>query len=300
MSGKTQGVAEAPGSGAGRPAGPNLTVIRPRRGWGLPDLREVWRYRELMWFFAWRDVKARYKQRVLGVLWAVIVPLVSMVVFTLVFGRFAGQQKELGDIPYPVFAYAGLLPWLLFSASALRSSNSVVASSHVITKVYFPRVLTPLSSVGVSLVDFGISLCILLALMVFYGVRITPALLMIVPLTVLVLCAALGIGLLAGALNVAYRDVGQAVAFLVQTLFFLTPVAYVPRLVEGEGYRWLLLLNPMAGIIGGYRCAILRAMEGFGSFDWPALGVAAAGAVLLLVVGTLCFHRLERYFADVI
>jgi len=300
MSGKAQDVAEAQGVGAGRPAGPNLTVIRPRRGWGLPDLPELWRFRELMWFFAWRDVKARYKQRVLGVLWAVIVPLMSMVVFTLVFGRFVGQQKELGDIPYPVFAYAGLLPWLLFSASALRSSNSVVANSHVITKVYFPRVLTPLSSVGVSLVDFGISFCILLALMVFYGVRITPAVLMVVPLTVLALCAALGIGLLASALNVAYRDVGRAVGFLVQTLFFLTPVAYVPRLVEEGGWTGILLLNPMAGIIGGYRSAILRAMEGFGAFDWPALAASAAVAVLLLLVGALCFHRLERYFADVI
>jgi lipopolysaccharide transport system permease protein len=273
------------------PAAP-LVVIEPNKAWSAVDLSDLWAFRELLYFLTWRDVKVRYKQTELGVAWAIIQPLLTMVIFTLFFGRLAGVPSD--DIPYPVFAYSGLLAWTFFANAITNSGNSLVGNANLITKVYFPRMLIPGAAVAAGLVDFAIAFLILVALMVYYSVGVTWSILMFPLLVVLTTLLALGTGMWLSALNVKYRDVRFALPFLVQLWMFLSPVIY-PASFLPEKYRWVLWINPMAGIIEGYRSAL------FGRpFDWIALAVSAAITMFLLVYSSYSFRRMEKSFADIV
>ena len=256
------------------------------------ELGELWRYRELLYFLTLRDVKIRYKQTVLGLLWAFVQPFVKMVVFSLVFGGLA--KMETGGYPYPIFLYAGLLPWQYFSEALSRASQSLVGSSTIITKVYFPRLIVPLASVGGCLMDFLISFVILLGLMLYYPVPPTWRLLLVIPLSLTTTIAGLGVGTLVSALNVTYRDFRYMMPFIIQTWMFLTPVVYPPKLIPSQ-YRWLLWLDPMTGPVEGFRSAVLGQ-----PLDWTVQGVSLASGLVLLVLGLLYFRRVERKFADII
>ena len=266
--------------------------IERSRGWELPNLRDLWHYRELMSFLCWRDIKVRYKQTVLGILWAFVQPFTKLVVFSIIFGHLARVGSE--GFPYPIFVYAGLLPWEYFAASLNRTSQSVVGNSNLISKVYFPRLIIPIAATGSGLVDFAISFLVLVGLMFYYGIAPGVQVLMVVPLLLLTLLAALGVGTFLSALNVAYRDFSYVVPFLIQTWMFLTPVIY-PVTIFPDRWRWLIGLNPMTGLVGAWRAAILG-----GAFDWASLGVSVAITAAAFVVGALYFRRLERYFADII
>lgn len=271
-------------------------LIRPTRGLASLGLRAVWEYRELLFFLVWRDVKVRYKQTALGVLWVILQPLVSMAIFTVLFGVLL--KVPSGDAPYPVFAFAGLLPWNYFSQSLTRASTSLVNSSHLITKIYFPRLVIPLSGVFSGLVDFAISFAVLLILMLLYGVTPTVRMLLLPALLLLALVTALGFGLWLSALNVKYRDVGYLLPFLIQIWMYLTPVVYGSALIP-ERYRFLLSLNPMTGVVEGFRWALLGGdLESYLSAPLLALSVGIALAVL--VSGAVFFRTTERSFADVI
>jgi lipopolysaccharide transport system permease protein len=267
-------------------------TIRPRGRWEGPDFAELWANRELLAFLTWRDIKVRYQQTVLGAAWAIIQPLFTMLIFTLFFGRLAKLPSD--GIPYPIFAYAGLLPWTFFSNAVTNTGNSLIGSSQLISKVYFPRMLIPGAAVGAGIVDFLIAFSILGVLMVVYRISPTWNLLMLPILTLLTALLALGVGLWMSALNVKYRDVRYALPFLVQLWMFATPIIYPSSMVP-ERWRWVLQLNPLTGIIEGFRDAL------FGrAFDWRALGVAAAVTAVILVFSTFSFRRMEREFADVI
>lgn len=267
-------------------------IIEPRKGWLGINFREIWEHRELLYFLTWRDVKVRYKQTVLGFLWAFIQPFLKMVVFSLIFGRLAKMDSE--GFPYPIFLYAGLLPWQFFSASLTRSGGSVVGSANLITKVYFPRLIIPLSSVGACLVDFAISFSILVGLMFYYGVVPTVATLAVIPLVFLTILTALGIGTLLSALTVAYRDFRYVVVFMLQIWMYLTPVIYPVKMIP-ENWRWLISLNPMSGIVDAYRSAILGK-----PFDWHNLGISLAVATVAFFIGIMYFRRIEARFADIV
>jgi lipopolysaccharide transport system permease protein len=267
--------------------------IRPPKGWASLGLRELWEYRELLYFLTWRDVKVRYKQTALGAAWAIIQPFLMMIVFSLFFGKLGGIPSD--GLPYPIFVYCALLPWQLFAHALSESSNSLVANERLITKVYFPRLVVPISAVLGGLVDFVIAFVILLGMMAYFGVAPT---LMIVTLPLFLLLAvttALGVGLWLSALNVQYRDVRYTIGFLTQFWLFATPVAYPSSLVP-ERWRWLYGLNPMAGVVEGFRWALLGKSEPPGS-----LLIASILAVLLIFVGGLYyFRRMEQTFADVV
>jgi lipopolysaccharide transport system permease protein len=267
-------------------------VIEPRRGWLAINWGEIWRYRELLYFLAWRDVTVRYKQTVLGILWAFIQPFFKLVVFSVIFGGLAKIDSE--GFPYPIFVYAGLLPWQFFSESLGRSSSSVAGSANLITKVYFPRLIVPLSSAGACLVDFAISFAILFGLMLWYGVPITLSTLAIVPLVVLTILAALGAGILLSAFNAAYRDFQYLIPFGIQIWFFLTPVVYPVRAIP-QKWQWLIALNPMTGIVDAYRSAILGK-----PFEWGNLAISTVVALIVFVAGLFYFRRMESSFADVV
>ena len=230
------------------------TTIRPGRGWVSLNLRELWAYHELLYFFVWRDLKVRYKQTAFGALWAVIQPFLLMVVFSLFLGRINGISPE--GVPYPLFAFAGLVPWTLFSQSLIGSSDSLVGASNLIQKVYFPRLLLPVAAIGSYLLDFAIAMLVLGLLMVYFGVLPTLDVLWVIPLTVLALATSLAVGIWLSAVNVRYRDVRYAVPFLVQLWLFASPIAYSAELVPSE-WLWLYQLNPMAGVIEGFRWALL-------------------------------------------
>jgi lipopolysaccharide transport system permease protein len=269
-----------------------VVSIRPPVRWSALNLRDLWAYRELQYFLIWRDVKVRYKQTVLGVAWAIIQPLLTMVIFTLFFGKLAGVPSD--NVPYPIFAYAGLLPWTFVSGAVTSSGNSLVGSSNLISKVYFPRMIIPMSAVGAALVDFGIGFVLLAALMVYYGVALTWSVLMLPALMVLTATIALGVGMLLSALNVKYRDVRHALPFVVQLWMFVTPIIY-PSSIVPERWRWLLALNPLTGVIEGYRAAL------FGrSFNWTGLAISSGVALALLVCSAYTFKRMEKTFADII
>jgi lipopolysaccharide transport system permease protein len=271
----------------------DLLIIQPTRGWRHINLREIWRYRELLYFFTWRDIKVRYKQTVIGVLWAVIQPFLTMVVFSVFFGRLAKIPSE--GIPYPVFVYTGLLPWTYFSQSLSRSSESIVSSANLIRKVYFPRLVTPISASLSALVDFFISFAILLALMVYYKFLPTTGVFLFPVLVLLTFLCSTGIGFWLSALNVMYRDIRYAVPFVVNLGMFLTPVIY-PVSIIPERYSWILYLNPMAGIIESFRATIL----GYKSI--PVFGLIFSVGITLLcfVSGVFYFRRMEKTFADVV
>jgi lipopolysaccharide transport system permease protein len=270
----------------------HLTVIRPTRGWRSLDLKELWAYRELLWVLTLRDVKVRYKQTALGVGWAVIQPVMMMVVFSIFFGHLARLPSD--GLPYPIFAYAALLPWTFFSNSLSGSSNSILGSSSLISKVYFPRLIIPLASVGSWIIDFLIASLILLAMMLWYGVGWSWNLLAVPPLVLAVTLAALGAGTLLSALTVAYRDFRHVVPFMLQLWMFATPVVYPASMVP-EQWRWALDINPMAGFVDGFRSAFLGR-----PFDGAALAISSSVAVVMFFIGIAYFEKVERRFADII
>jgi lipopolysaccharide transport system permease protein len=271
----------------------SITWIKPSSGWLSLNLRELWVYRELLYFLTWRDVKVKYKQTVIGAAWAIVQPFLTMVVFTLVFKKIADLPSD--GIPYPVFAYTALLPWNLFSGALTRSSTSVVGQSNLITKVYFPRLMVPLSATIAGIVDFGIAFVILIGMIMWFGIVPTWAVLTLPLLVLLALCAATAVGLWLAALNVKYRDVGHAMPFVVQLWMFASPIAYPVSMVP-EKWRLLYSLNPMTGVIEGFRWALLG-KEGL-EFSAIILSVIAVGT--LLFGGIVYFKRVERVFADIV
>jgi lipopolysaccharide transport system permease protein len=271
-----------------------IVIIEASKSWVSLQLRDLWNYRELLYFLTWRDVKVRYKQTALGVAWAIIQPLFTMLIFTLFFGKLAGIEAQTGGIPYPIFAYAGLLPWMFFSNALTTSGNSLVGSAHLITKVYFPRMMIPGSAVAAGLIDFAIAFVILVILMFYYGVAPAWTALMLPVLVMLTVVLALGMGMWLSALNVKYRDVRFALPFLLQLWMFVSPLIYPSSFVP-EKYRWLLMLNPLTGIIEGYRSSL------FGKpFNWTSLGVSTLIGFLLLIYSSYSFKRMERSFADIV
>ena len=269
-----------------------LVTICPSRKWVALNLRDLWAYREVLYFLVWRDIKVRYKQTLLGVAWAIIQPLFTMLIFSLFFGRLAGLPSD--GIPYPLFAYSGLVPWTFFANAVSNGGNSLIGNPSLITKVYFPRLIIPCAAVGAGLMDFAITFVFLLVLMVPYGVVLTWNLLMVPVLIVLTTLLALGIGLWLAALNVQYRDVRYALPFLIQLGMFATPLIYPSSLVPAE-WRWLLALNPLAGLVEGYRTAL------FGrEWDWTAFSISSTITLVLLVVFAYSFRRMEKSFADVV
>ena len=270
----------------------HVTVIEPPTGWRLLDWRELWAYRELLWVLTTRDIKVRYKQTVLGAAWAIIRPLFTMVVFSVIFGNFAHMPSE--GYPYPIFLYAALLPWTFFSAAIASAAQSVVGSATLVSKVYFPRLIIPLSSVGGGLADLLVSTGILLLMMIWYQVGWTLHLLAVVPLMLVVIFVALGFGTLLAAVTVEYRDFTHLTPFLVQIWMYVTPVIF-PLSVVPARWRWLLYLNPMTGLIEGFRSAFLGK-----PFDLRGLGVSFAIAVVIFAIGVAYFEKVERRFADII
>jgi len=269
------------------------TIIQPSRGWVPMKLSELWAYRELLYFLVWRDLKVRYKQTAIGVAWAILQPLFAMVVFSVVFGKLAKVPSD--GIPYPVFAYCGLLPWQLFAHALNESANSLVGSQSLITKVYFPRLVIPLAAVLAGVVDFGIAFLVLLGMMVVFHIVPTGAVMNLPFFLLLALACALACGLWLSALNVQYRDVRYTIPFLVQVWLFATPVVYPSSLIP-ESWRALYGLNPMAGVVEGFRWALLGKAEGPGGL----LAVSTAMVVVLLIGGLYYFRRMEKTFADVV
>ena len=270
-----------------------LFVVTPSRGWIPLQLGKLWEYRELLYFLVWRNVKVRYKQTVLGILWTVLQPFTTMVVFTIFFGRL-GQFPSDG-VPYPIFAYAALLPWQLFVTSLTASGSSLVGNQQLITKVYFPRLIVPFSAVCAGLVDFAPSFLIFLFVMAYYGVYPTVAVMLLPLLVLLAVTTALAVGLWLATLNVHYRDVQYVIPFLTQIWLFVTPIAYPSSLVP-QHWRTLYSLNPMVGVVDGFRWALL------GQTTMPAVSLALCLLVsgILLLGGLYYFRRMERTFADVV
>lgn len=269
-------------------------VIKPKSKWWKFDWRELWEFRDLFYFLTWRDVKVKYKQTVVGALWAVFQPFITMVVFTIFFGQLAHMPSQ--GVPYPIFVYTGLVFWTLFSAGLSHASNSFVENERIITKIYFPRFILPVASIFTNIVDFIIASCILVGMMAYY--HYVPSLVGIALIPVLILMtifSTLGIGLLFSSLNVKYRDVRFILPFFIQLLLFVTPVIY-PVSIVSERFRPLLGINPMAGVIDAARAGLLNS----GSINWALLGVSAASMLVYCVVGYFYFRKVEGYFADVI
>lgn len=269
------------------------TIIEPTPGWRLIDLGELWRYHELLYFLTWRDVKIRYKQTVLGAVWAVLQPVMTMVVFTIFFGRLGGMSK-FTDSPYPIFVFAALVPWNFFAQSVTTSGQSLISGAALITKVYFPRLIVPFASVGGLLVDFVISFGVMAAMMIYYQVSLTVNLLMVPVLVFGTILAALGIGTFLSALAVAYRDFRYVIPFMVQIWMFASPVAY-PFSIIPDQWKLVYALNPMAGIISGFRSAMLGE-----PFYWTAMAISFSVSLVMFAVGSFYFRRIERRFADIV
>ncbi len=273
------------------PAEP-LVVIQPSKKWSLLNLKDIWAYRELLFFLTWRDVKVRYKQTALGAAWAILQPLFMMIIFTIFFGRLAAVGSS--GIPYPLFALAGLVPWTFFANSITASGNSLVGSANLITKVYFPRLIVPAAAMLAGLVDFVLAFVMLCLLMLYYRVTLTAQVLFLPVLVFMTALFGLGVGTWMSALNVKYRDVRFALPFLIQLWLFVSSVI-LPSTSVPQKWRWILLLNPMSGIIEGYRSAL------FGlPFDWTALGIAFILTIAVLLYAIYAFGRVERSFADII
>jgi lipopolysaccharide transport system permease protein len=269
-------------------------LIRPARGWSFANLRELWRYRELIYFFVWRDVKVRYKQTLLGAGWAIIKPLLGMVIFTVVFAGLAELSTD--GVPPPVFYFSGLLPWVLFQDGVTKAGNSLVASSNLITKVYFPRMAIPIALVIAGLVDFVLSFVVLIGMVVYYQMPLTSAAWLLPLFVGLALLAAMGVGLWLAALNVYYRDVGYVMPFLLQAWLYASPVVYSTTLIPPGITGALYGLNPMAGAVQGFRWAI----TGVAAPPIEMLLSSLLVGLFLLVSGVLVFRRMERVFADIV
>lgn len=271
-----------------------LVIIEPSKSWVALNLSDVWRYRELLYFLTWRDVKVRYKQTLLGVLWAILQPLLTMLIFTLFFGNLAGIGNRTGGIPYPIFAYAGLLVWTFFANAVTNSANSLVGSANLITKIYFPRMIIPGAAVAAGLVDLAIAFLILIGLMAYYHTGIHWSILMLPVLLMLTTLLALAVGMWMSALNVKYRDIRYALPFLIQLWMFISAVIYPSSMIGGK-LRVALMLNPVAGIVENWRACL------FGSeFDWKALAVSTFVTLGLLIYSAYSFRRMERSFADIV
>jgi lipopolysaccharide transport system permease protein len=273
---------------------PDEPVVRiePSKKWVAVNLRDLWAYRDLLYFLTWRDVKVRYKQTALGAAWAIIQPLFTMLIFWLFFGRLAGMPSD--GIPYPLFALAGLIPWTFFANAITNSGNSLVGSANLITKVYFPRMIIPCASVGAGLIDLAIAFGLMTVMMIWFSVQLTVNLLLLPVLVLLTMLLAIGVGMFMSALNVKYRDIRYALPFCIQLWMFASPIIYPVSLVP-EKWRWLLHLNPMVGIIDGFRAAI------FGrAFDWNGLVIATVITLSVLVYSAYHFRRMEKSFADVV
>ncbi len=269
-------------------------VIEPSRGWVPLKLSQLWEYREVLYFLVWRDIKVRYRQTLIGATWAIIQPFMTMVVFSVFFGRLAKMPSD--GIPYPLFAFAALVPWSFFANALALSANSLVHSGHLITKVYFPRLLVPMARVLSGLPDLGLSFLVLLGMILWYRLlQNGPALLWLPVLALLAFVTALGVGLWLSALNVRYRDVQHAVPFLIQLWLFTTPIAYPSSLLP-DPWRTIYGLNPMVGVVEGFRWALL----GSGNAPGSTVVASAMAALAILVTGAFFFRRVERTFADVI
>jgi len=279
---------------ADRPAVIPTTLIRPSRGWSALNLRELWRYRELIFFLTWRDVMVRYKQTLFGAAWAILKPFLTMVIFYFVFDRLASVPTD--GYPGPIFYFSGLLPWILFQEGVTKAGNSLVTGANLITKVYFPRLSIPLASVVSGLVDFGLSFIVLTGMMVVYRVPFSARLLAVPVFLLLALVAALGVGLWVSAMNVTYRDVGHVIPFAVQAWMYASPIVYSVNLITDPLWRLAYGLNPVAGVVMGFRWAILGGMV----FPTTLVLQSALVSLLLLVSGAMYFRRMERTFADVV
>jgi lipopolysaccharide transport system permease protein len=266
--------------------------IKPSKGWTSLQLDELWRYRELLYFLTWRDIKVRYKQTVLGAAWAIIQPFFTMVVFSLFFGRLARIPSD--GIPYPIFSYAALVPWTFFANGLTQSANSLVGSANLIQKVYFPRLILPIATVFSTAVDFGLAFLVLLGMMLYYGIVPTTNVLWLPLFLLLALVTSLGVGLWLAAMNVQFRDVRYVVPFLVQFWLFATPIAYPSSLLH-EPWHTLYGLNPMVGVVEGFRWALLGTQNELG----PMVAISALAALIVLVSGAFYFRRMERTFADI-
>lgn len=268
-------------------------VIEPKKGWLPINLRELWQFRELLYFLAWRDVKVKYKQTAIGVIWAVLQPVLTMAVFSVLFGRLANMPSD--NVPYPIFVYIGLLPWQYFASVLGQSTNSVVGGSNMITKIYFPRLIMPASTAIAALLDLLIASAILGLMMVYYGIPVSRGILLVPLLVLFTVMNAVGFGLWFSALNVRYRDIQYAIPFLIQIWMFVTPVIYPTSLVGGK-YGWLLMLNPMGGVIEAFRPAVLGHMP----IPWASLCISTAIGLLVFIGGIFYFRSVERFFADII
>ncbi len=274
--------------------GEQITLIKPLRGWVSLGLGEVWRYRELLFFFIWRDIKVRYKQTLLGAAWAILQPVFTMIVFSVFFGRLAKIPSD--GIPYPIFSYAGLLPWTFFATGLTNGANSVVRDANLVKRVYFPRLITPISAVVGGLPDFFLAFLVLIGMMVYYGLFPTAASLLLLPLCLLLaLMTSMGVGLWLSALNAEYRDVRYVVPFLTQFWMYATPVVYPSSLLD-EPWRTLYGLNPMVSVVEGFRWSLL----GQGQTVPLMFVLSAVASLALLVSGAFFFRRMERRFADVV
>lgn len=294
---QVQAVIEQPAEGAApvRPTSGDLRVIRIERseGWVALKLHELWEYRELLYFLVWRDVKVRYKQTMLGAGWAILQPFFTMVIFSIFFGRLAKIPSD--GIPYPIFAYAALVPWTFFATALGRGADSLVSSADIIKKVYFPRMAVPIARVTAALVDLVLSFGVLLLMMRYYHVAATARVFWVPLFTLLAVVTALGASLWLSAMNVEFRDVQFVIPFLIQLWFFATPVIYPSSLLPGR-WRLAYALNPMAGVVEGFRWALL----GSQAVPGKILAVPVVTALALLVSGALCFRRMEKTFADIL
>ena len=280
-------------AGAPPHVSPAPVVIKPSRGWVSLELRRLWEYRELLGFLTWRDIKVRYKQTIFGAAWAILQPFCTMVVFSLFFGKIAKLSSD--GVPYPIFAFAALVPWTLFASGLTQASNSLVSSANLLKKVYFPRLTIPISAVLSGVIDFVLALIVLLGMMVFYGIAPTWNIVWLPAFILLACVTSLGAGLWLAAANVQYRDVRYVVGFLAQLWMFATPIAYSSRLL-GEPWRTIYGLNPMVGVVDGFRWALLGSSEAPG----PTVALSVLVALVLLVSGAFYFRRMERTFADVV
>jgi lipopolysaccharide transport system permease protein len=274
-------------------AKPSVLRIAPLIHWWVLPAGELWDYRELLYFFVWRDIKIRYKQTAIGAAWAVLQPFLTMLIFSLFFGKLAHIPSQ--GLPYPIFYYTALLPWMYFAASLQNATNTIVENQRLITKVYFPRLHLPLSAVLSGLVDFGVSFLMLIVMMIYYGIRPTAAALWLPAFLVLAVATALGVGLWLSALNAIYRDVRYVVPFLVQFWMFASPVAYPASLVPAK-WRWLYGLNPMAGVIEGFRWSL----TGHGDPPGRLVLISAAVVLAVLLAGIAYFQKMETVISDVV
>lgn len=272
----------------------NLIVVKPTKGWLNIGLKELWDYRELIYFFVWRDIKVRYKQTAIGALWAIFQPFAAMLIFTLFFGKFAKIPSD--NIPYPVFVYVGILLWNYFSFGLSHSSESMVSNANIIQKIYFPRLIIPISSSLIGLIDFAIASLILIGLMAYY--RFIPNITIVIylpPLILITFLSSVGLGCFFASVNVKYRDVRYVIPFFIQMFMFLTPVIY-PMSMLGAKFKWFLSLNPMSGVIEAARSVVF----GDRVVDWHLLSISIVISLVLFIFGIMYFRKTERYFADII